>query len=184
MLCRRPRKSMRMWQPMAVRHNINSMKLLYHRQRQQSRCITQNLPKSVKENAELQPPQKTVRKNKQRSHWYTSADTRSHWYASADTLPLIWINRHAPAFGFTARLLFKITSAVQHPLYKGLHKTLLYTKKPDLQGFCETCIFFHIFPYTRKTFQNQGFSTHCIMYKRFSKPFIHIFSLPTTVNRY
>lgn len=100
------------------------------------------------------------------------------------TLPLICINRHAPAFGFTARLLFKITSAVQHPLYKGLHKTLLYTKRPDLQGFCETCIFFHIFPYTRKTFQNQGFSTHCIMYKRFSKPFIHIFSLPTTVNRH
>lgn len=98
--------------------------------------------------------------------------------------PLICINRHAPAFGFTARLLFKITSAVQHPLYKGLHKTLLYTKRPDLQGFCETCIFFHIFPYTRKTFQNQGFSTHCIMYKRFSKPFIHIFSLPTTVNRH
>lgn len=97
--------------------------------------------------------------------------------------PLICINRHAPAFGFTARLLFKITSAVQHPLYKGLHKTLLYTKKPDLQGFCEACIFFHIFPYTRKTFQNQGFSTHCIMYKKFSKPFIHIFSLPTTVNR-
>ena len=85
MLCRRPRKSMRMWQPMAVRHNINSMKLLYHRQRQQSRCITQNLPKSVKENAELQPPQKAVRKNKQRSHWYTSADTRAHWYASTDT---------------------------------------------------------------------------------------------------
>ena len=100
------------------------------------------------------------------------------------TLPLICINRHAPAFGFTARLLFKITSTVQHPLYKGLHKTLLYTKRPDLQGFCETCIFFHIFPYTRKTFQNQGFSTHCIMYKRFSKPFIHIFSLPTTVNRH
>ena len=98
--------------------------------------------------------------------------------------PLICINRHAPAFGFTARLLFKITSAVQHPLYKGLHKTLLYTKRPDLQGFCETCIFFHIFPYTRKTFQNQGFSTHCIMYKRFSKPFIHIFSLPITVNRH
>ena len=98
--------------------------------------------------------------------------------------PLICINRHAPAFGFTARLLFKITSAVQHPLYKGLHKTLLYTKRPDLQGFCETCIFFHIFPYTRKTFQNQGFSTHCIMYKRFSKTFIHIFSLPTTVNRH
>ena len=89
--------------------------------------------------------------------------------------PLIRVRRHAPAFDFTARLLFKITSAVQHPLYKGLHKTLLYTKRPDLQGFCETCIFFHIFPYTRKTFQNQGFSTHCIMYKRFSKPFIHIF---------
>lgn len=160
---------------MAVRHNINSMKLLYHRQRQQSRCITQNLPKSVKENAELQPPQKAVRKNR---HAPSLICINRH------ARPLIRVRRHVPAFGFTARLLFKITSAVQHPLYKGLHKTLLYTKRPDLQGFCETCIFFHIFPYTHKTFQNQGFSTHCIMYKRFSKPFIHIFSLPTTVNRH
>lgn len=174
---------------MAVRHNINSMKLLYHRQRQQSRCITQNLPKSVKENAELQPQQKTAEGGTNsvptdtcpQTHASTDMNqqTRAHEY----TFPLIRVRRHAPAFGFTARLLFKITSAVQHPLYKGLHKTLLYTKRPDLQGFCETCIFFHIFPYTRKTFQNQGFSTHCIMYKRFSKPFIHIFSLPITVNR-
>lgn len=164
---------------MAVRHNINSMKLLYHRQRQQSRCITQNLPKSVKENRNY-----SRRKDKQLCICDNSY-TRILPCTCRHTLPLICISRHtflririsrhAPAFGFTARLLFKITSAVQHPLYKGLHKTLLYTKKPDLQGFCETCIFFHIFPYTRKTFQNQGFSTHCIMYKRFSKPFIHIF---------
>lgn len=154
---------------MAVRHNINSMKLLYHRQRQQSRCITQNLPKSVKENAELQRGENRQLCICDNGYTLILLCTGRH------TLPLICINRHAPAFGFTARLLFKITSAVQHPLYKGLYKTLLYTKRPDLQGFCETCIFFHIFPYTRKTFQNQGFSTHCIMYKRFSKPFIHIF---------
>ena len=154
---------------MAVRHNINSMKLLYHRQRQQSRCITQNLPKSVKENRNYSGEKQTA---------FPLIRVRRH------ARPLIRVRRHAPTFGFTARLLFKITSAVQHPLYKGLHKTLLYTKSPDLQGFCETCIFFHIFPYTRKTFQNQGFSTHCIMYKRFSKTFIHIFSLPTTVNRH
>lgn len=161
---------------MAVRHNINSMKLLYHRQRQQSRCITQNLPKSVKENRNYSRRKRQPENTRSQTHTPTDIhqQTRAHEYA----LPLICVRRHAPTFGFTARLLFKITSAVQHPLYKGLHKTLLYTKRPDLQGFCETCIFFHIFPYTRKTFQNQGFSTHCIMYKRFSKPFIHIFLYP------
>ena len=173
---------------MAVRHNINSMKLLYHRQRQQSRCITQNLPKSVKENRNYSRRKRQWGKQtafpliRVRRHAFTDMhqQTRAHEY----TFPLIRVSRHAPALGFTARLLFKITSAVQHPLYKDLYKTLLYTKRPDLQGFCETCIFFHIFPYTRKTFQNQGFSTHCIMYKRFSKTFIHIFSLPITVNRH
>ena len=155
--------------------------------------------KKRKRKSELQPLQKQWRKTNsvptdthQQTH--TPTDTRQQTRAPTDMHQQTRTptdmnqqtrtNRHAPAFGFTARLLFKITSAVQHPLYKGLHKTLLYTKRPDLQGFCETCIFFHIFPYTRKTFQNQGFSTHCIMYKRFSKPFIHIFSLPTTVNRH
>lgn len=184
---------------MAVRHNINSMELLYHRQRQQSRRITQNLPKSVKENAELQPQQNTAEKTNRYTFPLIRASRTGRYMrllirANGHALPLIHANRHvllqtrasryAPAFGLTARLLFKITSAVQQPLYKGLHKTLLYTKRPDLQGFCETCIFFHIFPYTRKTLQNQGFSTHCIMYKRFSKPFIHIFSLHSTVNRH